>query len=68
MKLALQDKFVFCDFQSNSHGLNKIGMTYRRGGLIFHEWSTNNLKSICIDSGMNTMETGAVIKVWGVRA
>ena len=68
MKITLTDNFAFTDFQSNSHGINSLGTTYRRGGLLFDEWSTNILKRISVGASPHTMETGAKIKVWGVRA
>lgn len=66
--INLSPKYAYGSGQSNTHGINQSGMTNKGAGVDFYSWNTNVIDRITIDSGINTMEIGAQIKVWGYRA
>jgi hypothetical protein len=70
--IHLTDKYVIGDSYKNQNNINGIGLAGRYMGYQFIPWESNVLKRIEVGSSSrfsnNTMEVGATIKVWGVRA
>lgn len=66
--LFLTDKTVFGQAYVNQGDLNGVTQNGTAGGIFAHTWSNNVLTEISFSAGKNSMETGARLRVWGVRA
>ena len=68
---TLTDKYIVAQSYSGVNSTNAT-LSPKDNGILCYEWKSNTLKKIAIlisdGNNYNTMEVGATIKVWGVRA
>ena len=65
--LFLSDKTVFAQVSVSQNSLNDATPDGNVMGMFVHTWNSNVITDVAFTAGGNTMETGARVRLWGIR-